>query len=172
MEMLERLDNADYRSGSIVSLARAGGVLGRRPCLIMDADVLYPVELLRRLVDSPHEDCLLLDASGPADPEQMRLGVDGSGGVRRLVRGLAGGFPVTGESVGFLKLGLPGGKALAAAIAARLTQGRLEDDYEEAIDDLLAGRPAGFEPVEPYAWIEIDTPEDLQRARLAVLPSL
>ena len=172
IESLERLDNADFRSGSIVSLARAGGLLGHTACLVMDADVLYPVALLRRLVDSPYEDCVLLDAAGPFDDEQMRLGVDDSGRVRRLERGLSGAFAVLGENVGFMKLGIEGGRRLARAIAIRLTEGRLDDPHEVAIDDLLATWPVGFEPVAPHPWTEIDSPGDLERARREVLPRL
>jgi len=169
---LERLDNADFRSGSIVSLARAGGVLGHAACLVMDADVLYPAALLQRLVDSRHEDCVLLDPAGPFDDEQMRLGIDETGRVRRLERGLTGDFSVLGENVGFMKLGLEGGQRLARAIAVRLTEGRLDDAHEAAIDDLVAGWPVGYERVEPHAWTEIDSPRDLERARSEVLPRL
>ncbi len=169
---LERLDNPDFRSGSIVSLARAGGVLGHRPCLVMDGDVLYPPELLLRLVDSPHEDCVLLDRQAGRDDEEMRFGADEQGRVHALRRGLAVGWPVIGESVGFYKLGSAAGRLLANALARRLAAGRLTDDYEQAIDDVLSSRAARYELVEPSPWIEIDFPEDLERARQEVLPLL
>src|SRR5262249_5416806 len=50
---VECIYNAEYRKGSALSLFTARHVFASRPTLIMDADVVFPPEFLRRLVGSP-----------------------------------------------------------------------------------------------------------------------
>ena len=170
---LNLVENPQYEQGSLVSLAAATNVLRSGQVLLMDADVLYPVALLRRLLESPHTDCFILDTASGVDEEEMRLGADESGRVRAIVRGLSAERYVTvGEGVGFLKLSARAANDLADIVAARIEAGEVDDDYEMAINDLLKTHPAGFVPVEPYLWIEIDFPEDLDRAREEVWPGV
>jgi len=53
--------------------------------------------------------------------------------------------------------------------------GRIDLEYEEAIRDIILahkGRDFGFEDVSDLPWIEIDFPEDVERAEAMVLPNL
>jgi len=59
------IHNPDYRKGSSISLYCARDVIVREPTLIMDADVVFPREFLRRLVAAPAPNALLI-ASGRA----------------------------------------------------------------------------------------------------------
>src|SRR5262245_15745773 len=52
--------NEAYLRGSVRSLWAARQVLSGA-ALVMDADVLFPVHLLRRLVQSAHRNCVLAD---------------------------------------------------------------------------------------------------------------
>ena len=54
---IDFIENPEYLRGSIVSLQKASNLL-LDGAIYMDADVLYPPELLRRLVTSRHENCL------------------------------------------------------------------------------------------------------------------
>ena len=58
--------NPEYRKGAVVSLWRARDYFDD-DLLIMDADVLFPADLLRRLVESPRENCFLMDAAAAND---------------------------------------------------------------------------------------------------------
>jgi choline kinase len=54
--------NPRYEQGSVLSLWAAEDTLrSGAPVLVMDADVLYHPEILRRLVRSDVENCYLLD---------------------------------------------------------------------------------------------------------------
>ena len=55
-----------------------------------------------------------------------------------------------------------------------VTQERQEEPYEEVIRDLLLQTPErfGYEDITGFPWIEIDFPEDLQRAQQDILPRL
>jgi len=166
------IENPQYDRGSIVSLSVARDVFTQHASIVMDADVLYQTGLLRRLIDSPHANCLLLDERAAPDEEAMRLGVDQSGSVRTIQRGLVDGYPLIGEGVGFLKLSPAVGVTLATALTKRLDRGLLDADYELAIDDMLQSERVFAEPVAPFAWTEIDFAEDVRRAEQDVLPLL
>ncbi|MGH7394233.1 MAG: NTP transferase domain-containing protein, partial [Candidatus Methylomirabilales bacterium] len=60
--------NPSYEAGNLLSAWEAREHLVE-PVLLMDADVLYHPEILRRLVASPHANCFLLDRHFEAGEE-------------------------------------------------------------------------------------------------------
>ncbi|MBL8743838.1 MAG: NTP transferase domain-containing protein, partial [Myxococcales bacterium] len=70
---IELIENARFVHGSIVSLQVAGELL-ERGAIWMDADVLYPASLMKKLVESKHENCVLLDRRSEESGEEMMLG--------------------------------------------------------------------------------------------------
>jgi choline kinase len=58
---IECIDNPAYQKGSSLSLYCTRDVIRREPTLIMDADVVFPREFLRRLVESPPAPPFLYD---------------------------------------------------------------------------------------------------------------
>ena len=58
---------------------------------------------------------------------------------------------------------------------AYIEAGRLDEIYEEAFRDVLLAEPPGtfaVEDVTGLPWIEIDFPEDLEKARREIFPIL
>jgi|LauGreDrversion4_2_1035121.scaffolds.fasta_scaffold318984_2 choline kinase len=167
--------NHDFRRGSLLSLWCAREALGHEPVLLMDADVLYHRGLLKRLVDSIHENCFLLDEDFVPGDEPVKICVR-QGEIVEFRKKPAAGitWDTWGESVGFFKFSTSGAQALLHHCAQRLEAGGLDDPYEEAIRDLiLAGtEKLGFERTTRLPWMEIDFPEDLVRAREQILPQL
>jgi choline kinase len=162
--------NARFEEGAILSLATARGWLDR-PVVVMDADVLCPTAMIRRLVDSPHPSCFLLDGSSQnTGEEQMLLVRDGR--VRNIVRGGAPGYELSGESIGFLKLDGATARLLRELIDVRIAAGETGIEHEEVYPDLLARADVGFERVDGTPWTEIDFPEDVARAEREVLPRI
>ena len=167
---LRIVTNPRYREGAILSLWAARDALDG-PVLLMDADVLCAPALITRLVGSPHANCFLLDASvAPTGEEQMLL-VDG-GRVRNIVRGGAPGYPLAGESVGFLKLSGDAARLLAGLLERRIAAGDTGIEHEEVYPDLLASVEVGYERVDGLPWTEIDFPEDVAHAEREILPRL
>lgn len=160
---VELVHNPDYRQGSIVSLATVRAHL-EGDVLLMDADVLFHGALLARLLAAPDEDCFLLDPRGAASGEEMMLAVAG-GRVRRITRRPGDGWELLGEGVGFARFGPGSSRRLGEILNERLAAGDRDLDYELAIDQLLAERPAGFVSAADLPWTEIDFAEDLRRAR-------
>jgi choline kinase len=164
------LHNERYEEGAILSLWTAREALDR-PVLVMDADVLCGDDMIARLVDSPHRNCFLLDASVEPTGEEQMLLVRGER-VRNIVRGGAPGWELAGESVGFLKLGAGAARVLRELLEIRVAAGHTNIEHEEVYPELLERVEVGFERVDGMPWTEIDFPDDVTRAARDVLPRL
>jgi choline kinase len=183
------IDNPAFERGSIVSLHTAREVLlraaepGAGATLFMDADVLYPSELLGRLVRSAHASAVLLDAGSEESGEEMTLGVF-EGRVRAIARRVTVGdgtlrarpgmhpegdeasWQLVGESVGFAKVSGEGARALVAMLDEEVSAGRLDQEYEAALSRAFGLAPFGFERVDDLEWTEIDFEDDVKKAEL------
>lgn len=166
--------NPDFTEGSVLSLAVTLPELEatREPVLLMDGDVLYPAEMLRRLWASPHRTALLMDrdySTADDDPVLVPVRAGRPFDFRKQWTGTA---DQVGESIGFFKLDPADVPALAAATRRRLTgPGRL-DSYDEVLRELVMAGHFGCEDVTGLPWTELDFPEDVARAERAVLPAI
>lgn len=175
--------NPDYREGSIVSLwAARKAVVQGGDILLMDADVLYDHRMIDRLMTTSHENCFLLDRDFEPGDEPVKICVRG-GSIVDFEKHVEGEHDLRGESVGFFRFSPEIAIRLAAAAeadiasdaASGVASGRRQRMYEHAIRDILLDSPAGafgYEDVTGLPWIEIDFPEDIERARGEVLPQL
>ena len=164
------VNNSQYEKGAILSLLSARDEFND-DILIMDADVLFPVAMIDRLIRSSHANCFLLDDSAAnTGEEQMLLTRDGR--VLDIVRGGSGAFDVIGESVGFLKVSRSDAPLLRSILDNLVAQGHDTIEHEEAYPIFLSQRVVGFERIDDLPWTEIDFPEDLQRAEREVLPRI
>lgn len=168
--------NPLYTLGSSVSLwsARAALACGD-DVLVMDADVLYHPQILRRLVTSPMRNCFLLDREFVAGDEPVKLCTHGPRIVefrKRVADGLV--YDRIGESVGFFKFDAATALRLARLMDAYVADGRRDQPHEEALRDLALcpELDIGVEDITGLPWLEIDFPEDLVRAEQQVLPLL
>jgi choline kinase len=162
--------NEQYEKGAILSLWSARAEFDD-DILIMDADVLFPVALIARLVNSPQANCFLLDGKATNTGEEQMLLTRG-GRVLDIVRGGSGDFDLIGESVGFLKVSRADAPLLRSILDELVMQGRDSIEHEEAFPILLAQRVVGFERVDDLPWTELDFPADLERAEREVLPRI
>ena len=162
--------NENYTRGSITSLWEARGRL-QGDVLIMDADVLFHPTLLKRLLESPKKSCFLLEEDFTDTGEEMKLFVQGER-VAAISKKNVLKTPLVGEGVGFLKLAGEHCPQLRNTLEDFIREGRLDAEYEEALDRLLSCCEVGYEPVDGLPWIEIDFEEDIQRAERDILPML
>jgi choline kinase len=167
--------NADYREGNIVTLWSLRDELCRGdPVLLMDADLLYDEELLKRLINSPHENCLLLDRGFEPGDEPVKICVR-DGEIVEFRKWLSTDFDYCGESVGMFKLSSDAAEQIIAQTELYLDQGRRHDPYEETIRDVLLTSPRAtfaFEDITGLPWIEIDFAADVARAEDEILPRI
>jgi choline kinase len=173
-DWIETVANPDFHEGALVSLWAGRHVLrSGDDVLFMDADVLYEPEVLGRLVGSRHRNCFLLDHDLEAGEEPVKLCI-ARGRIAEFGKVVAGTFDAIGEWPGFLRLAPAEAALLAAEVEDRIARGLRHEPYEPAMRAVVLARPErfGWEDVTGLPWIEIDTPEDLRRAREVVAPAL
>ncbi len=169
--------NDRFTEGSIISLICAQEILFSEPeFILMDADVLYDPEMVKRLVNTEIENCLLLDRDFIPGDEPVKICVDKNGRINEFRKKVADDleFDIQGESVGFFKFNKLIGTSLLGRISDYLSKGENDTPYEEAIRDLIKTYPEqfGYEDVTGVPWIEIDFPEDIERAKNEILPNI
>ena len=140
----------------------------------MDADVLYDEELVGRLANSRHQNCLLLDRAFVPGDEPVKVCVR-DGEIVEFRKWLSAEFDFCGESVGFFKLSAEVAKKIVIQTELYLRQGRRHEPYEETIRDVLLTSQRGtfaFEDITGTPWIEIDFAADIERANAEILPRI
>jgi choline kinase len=166
--------NPDYRASSLLSLWTLRDVLtAGQAVLYMDADVLYDWRLLERLLRSPHDSCILIDSNVEPDDEIVDVRLR-DGRIVAFDKGVRlDDYDVRAEWVGFARFSAPMAGALARAIDEYVQSGRVDVICEVPMQDVILRSEAfGFADVAGLPWIEIDFPEDLERAQTEVLPRL
>jgi choline kinase len=164
---VEFVVNPQYLFGSLVSLQVSADRLLASGGIWMDADVLYPSKLLRRLVESRHPNCMLLDVRSDESGEEMMVGVRGDRCVK-VARRVGEGWDLRGETVGFTKVDAEGGRLMKQTLDVEVAEGRLDQEYEGALDKVFPILPFGFERVDDLPWTEIDFEEDVTKANALV----
>lgn len=164
------LVNEAYHRGSMSSLWQARSEMDG-DVLIMDADVLFHREILRRLVRSPHPTALCLDETVTQRGEECMAAVCGDR-VVSLSKQMPNAFDLAGEGVGFLKVRRQDLSNLIESLKACVDAGQWDLEYEDSLIDFFSSVKVGFERIGGLPWIEIDFPEDLARAERDVLPRL
>jgi len=167
--------NPHFTEGSVLSVgASLPDILAAaaRPVLLMDGDVLYPAKLLRRLVNSPSPTALLIDRSySTADDDPVLVPVC-QGKPVEFLKKWKGQADAVGESIGFFKIA-PADVPLLEQETRRRTIGeRRRESYDEIIRALVLAGRFGCEDVSGLPWTEIDFPEDVDYARIHVLPAI
>jgi len=174
-DYVRTLFNEDYSEGNIVTLWKLRDELScGEPVLLMDGDVLYSEGLMERLVNSHHQNCLLLDRDFEPGDEPVKICIR-DGEVVEFRKWLSADYDFCGESVGFFKLSAEIAKKIILQTELYLKQDRRQEPYEEAIRDVLLTSPSGtfaFEDITDMPWIEIDFSADIERAKAEVLPRI
>ena len=162
--------NDQFTRGSITSLWAARHQMDE-DAILMDADVLYDPRILATLIRSPRPTALLMDECVQQQTEECMVAAR-AGKVVRLSKVLPHQFDEAGEGIGFLKIHHSHIAALLRAVQVCIEDGKLDMEYEDAMQDFFAEVPVGYEKVGGIPWIEIDFPEDIQRATQKILPAI
>ena len=168
--------NPRFEEGSVLSLWAAEETLRAGvPVLVMEADVLYHPAILQRLVETPIENCYLLDREFLPGDEPVKIAVRNGLMVefrKQLEPWLD--YDELGESVGFFRFGPACAAAIVEECARFDAEGLGDAPHEEALRNVLLREPGrfGFEDVSGLPWIEIDFAEDVNRATDEVLPAI
>ncbi|MDH5428917.1 MAG: phosphocholine cytidylyltransferase family protein, partial [Nitrospirota bacterium] len=162
--------NEQFVRGSITSLWAARHQMDD-DVVLMDADVLYAPEILARLVRSSQSSALLMDETVQQISEECMIAAQ-DGRVLSLSKKLPAHYQEAGEGVGFLKVQQAALPSLLASVQTCIEAGQLDMEYEDALATFFQKIPVGYEKIGGLPWIEIDFPEDIQRAVSHILPAI
>ncbi len=167
---VEYLVNEQFHRGSISSLWIARPALDD-DVVIMDADVLFHRDILRRLVYSSSPNCLLMDDTVAQQGEECMVVVQG-GRVIALTKKLPLRYDYAGEGVGFLKVRHADTPALVQSLKGYVDRDLWNMEYEDGLLEFFGQVNVGHEKIGGLPWTEIDFPEDVTRAERDILPKL
>lgn len=164
------LVNDQFHRGSISSLWIARTALDD-DTIVMDADVLFHPEILRRLVSSPCENALLMDETVKQTGEECMVVVAG-GRVIALTKNMPDQYDYAGEGVGFLRVRHADTPYVVSSLRGYIDRGSWDMEYEDALRPYFQEVRVGYERIGGLPWTEIDFVEDVKKAELEVLPRL
>lgn len=168
---VDYVHNPAYARGSCLSLWAARDYLAE-PALVMDADVLFPREFLRRLLDAPVPSAFLVDTALVDTGEEVKYYTRGARVIALGKKAMPETWERVGEGVGFFRCGAEAGPEVVRHLERVIADSAGRSEYEDALHLLVQGRYVGWVDVTGLPWTEIDFAEDLQRARDEVLPRI
>jgi choline kinase len=154
--------NEQYATtNSITSLHLAAPYLRGHGFLLQNGDVLYPADMIRRLVRAPHYNACLVDSVRPFATGEYHIEV-ADGHIIRYSNTLPPERSV-GESAQLLRVGSGDSGAFMDRIAQLVSSGGSGGFPNQAYDVLMNGK--GLWPVftAGLPWWEVDTADDLAR---------
>jgi len=170
---VECVHNPAYQKGSALSLHSARDVIVREPTLIMDADVVFPREFLRRLVSSAAAEALLIDRSFADTGEEVKIYTRSDDRVIALGKKVVPtAWDRVGEGVGFFKCGAEAGPELVSLLERVIDESDGLCEYEDALHLLVSRQFVQAVDVTGLPWTEVDFVEDLRRAQTEVFPEI
>lgn len=138
--------------------------------VLLNADVLFDPEVLRRVLDSPNPQAFAVDRRSHFEAEEMKVELEGDR-ILALSKTLEPARSHA-ENVGLLKFSGAGARVLFDRIEELLAVGGEQQFCPYAFDAVAAELPLHAVPVEDLPWVEIDFLEDLRRAREEIWPAI
>ena len=162
------VENDRYIRGSILSLWQAREEFDD-DVLIMDADILFPQEMLARLLATPDSNAIAVDEQFQDTGDEQKV-VCEDGWVVEVTKKIGQDPRIRGGAVGMLRLSAEGAEILRGILEEFIETGKDSLEYQEAFRELAGEVPIGVVEMGDLPWIEIDLHEDLARARDEILP--
>lgn len=151
-----------FETNTALSMHLALREMSPGPLILMNGDVLYSPNLLSRLLEFPHDTALAVEAK-PCGDEEVKVIVGDEERVEAIGKHLAPAQS-RGEFIGVAKISADFTERLSHSLSDLVEAGGRNEYFEAAIDPLLAGHAVHSCDVTDLPCIEIDFPEDYERA--------
>lgn len=137
----------------------------RGPFILMDGDLLFESAVLTRLLEAEGDAVLAVEKRKELGHEEMKVILAADGSIAQVSKEVDPKASV-GEAVGMARFSADLGGELFAQLGRQVDEGRTNVFYEKAFEELIAaGRKFRVGDVSGLRCMEIDTPEDLERAK-------
>ncbi len=134
------------------------------PTWVIEGDVLFEESILT--LSGAADICWFVDSSArDVDGAFLEAGSDGRAVSLDIVRDLRNLRAGQAKSVGMLRLSREGVVRVREWLQAGIREGREGDYYDLVLRDHFAEARCELVDVSGRRWVEVDTPEDLARAR-------
>lgn len=140
--------------------------------VVLNCDVLFHPQLLANLLESSHADALLLSdtETAPLGDEEMKVKLKDDLVID--ISKIMDPREADGENVGIVKFSAPGAQALVGYMDELLASGAKKDWAPRAFREFALYHPLHALSTGGLPWIEIDFPEDYQRAVTEIYPQI
>jgi choline kinase len=142
--------------------------------VVLNSDVLFHPQILKDLLESSHDDALLIsykqESTVPLGDEEMKVKVK-----EDIVIDISkdmNPIEADGENVGIVKFSPAGAKLLIQYMDDLIAKGSSNAWAPRAFLEFAMHHKLHAVSTRGYPWIEIDFPEDYQRAVKEVYPSI
>jgi L-glutamine-phosphate cytidylyltransferase len=166
------VENTEFaRTSSLYSLSLAHDYL-REGFVVLNADVLLHPRLLSNLINSPKQDALLISDQSHQSLgyEEMKVKVR-NGLVVDMSKDMNPLY-ADGENVGIVKFSATGAELLLEYMNRLIVSGAVEDSVARVFSEFARHHQLHAVSTCGLPWIEIDFPEDYQRAISEVWPKI
>jgi len=134
-------------------------------CLLLDSDILFDYRIISRLLEFPHTDCLAVTHNHPLGEEEIKVIIDSTNKIEHIGKHLDPSASF-GESIGIERFSRDFLKKLGIVLDRKIVQeNNVNEFYEASFQELYdTGNAMYAVDVSEYKCMEIDFPEDLERA--------
>lgn len=155
-----------FETNTAYSLHLCKDIMEGTSTVLMNADVLYPYEVLQRVICSDHDSVLAVDVK-PCGREEVKVIEGDHNQVVAIGKELIEDNSL-GEFIGVARFSKEFNRRFSDSLKRLVEAGGKADYFEAAIHPLLAKNHVYYEDVSDLPCIEIDFIEDLDRARQLV----
>jgi len=138
--------------------------------LIINGDVLFHPHILKRLLEAPYKAVICIDTGAYLDEETMKVNIDGE-----KLMDISKDLPsceAHAENLGMVRFKKESLDVLKKVVSEMVLEGETNCWIPAAFRRMLRRFPIYCIDVKGIPWIEIDFPEDLEKARKEIFPKI
>lgn len=155
-----------FETNTAYSLRLCNDFINNEPFILMNADVLYPKEVLTRVINSNYNTVLAVDIK-PCGREEVKV-IEGEGNrIVAIGKELIEDNSL-GEFIGVAKFSKNISSKFMNSLDRLISSGGNSDYFEAAIHPLMSEHDIYYEDISDLPCIEIDFVEDLEKAQKLV----
>jgi len=150
-----------YKTNTVYSLWLAKNEMNK-DFIFLNGDVVFHQDILKRLIDCGHDNCLAIDKKTVKEEEVKVQIADGK--IKKIGKEVEP-TKAHGEFVGIAKFSQKITKPFKKSLDEVVREGKVEAFFELAVDHLLGDYNIYAVDVSDFPCVEIDTYEDYKQAR-------